>query len=376
MSSASTGVSDLSSFLDGLHDEGTLSSSGAFTIDAGRGQEVLGLYLLRDSRQWVLKLVQWAVALGAANIELSLEPNRAKLRHDGGELDVNVRPTLLSSAGDSEVDWARRELMIALQVVAQLHPHAISIVQAYDDEARMERFEVRSGALEAVQSSRLSQWPWPDRLEQTVFTVDLSAPLSPEDIGWMRDEVGRRTTFCPANVTMKGSLFGRDNPDVGRGLTVAQLGPGWSPWSLGLHASAGKTFEEESGRTLESGFFPASCVSRLNPTVVNTPRVPGGTLANKKLPQSAVHFVHLGVLLEPYPWQEAARRNGQAWMCDNPGFNRYSFARSTRGLALDATGESLVLDRNAAVVLKQLIHARRQLQKVLQRVDPALQLTL
>ena len=74
---------ELNDLLGNLRKEGQLVSSGAFTIDLDHAREKLKQFQLENSSDYVLKLVQAAVAAGATAIRLDSSKPKVVLRMEG-----------------------------------------------------------------------------------------------------------------------------------------------------------------------------------------------------------------------------------------------------------------------------------------------------
>lgn len=118
----------IDAFLGQFEDEGHLDSSGQFTIDPTRARDKLAHFLLSETRQYLLKLVQAGVALGARSLTLESSIWGAQFEMNGVSLPAQqLRNSLLHLLSPNPDGQHRglRHLGIAINTIIESRPSGI-----------------------------------------------------------------------------------------------------------------------------------------------------------------------------------------------------------------------------------------------------------
>jgi hypothetical protein len=100
----------LNDLVQGLRSQGTVESSGEFTLNAERAEEKLKAFQLQNPYFYVLKLIQAAVTSGADRIDVSYDPSKVRLKHNGVPPTRNQLDDLLTYLFLSKSDGEDPEL--------------------------------------------------------------------------------------------------------------------------------------------------------------------------------------------------------------------------------------------------------------------------
>jgi hypothetical protein len=111
---------DLDNLLASMEREGRLESSGAFTIDLAAAQKKLALYTLPDSRGYILKMVQAAVAGRARELHVDSRERLVEVRILGLELEQEGLEMLLYRLAESGKTLPRSSYHLAVGIRAAL----------------------------------------------------------------------------------------------------------------------------------------------------------------------------------------------------------------------------------------------------------------
>lgn len=82
-SATTSGSSELQAVLDALRSEGSLDSSGVFTVDLTKALPKLERFQLPEAHFGLLKVIQSAVVAGASRVALSFSAASIQVEHDG-----------------------------------------------------------------------------------------------------------------------------------------------------------------------------------------------------------------------------------------------------------------------------------------------------
>ena len=88
-------ASNLSDLMDDLSDDGVRDSTGVFTLDPREAERKLANFALARPQDYVLKLVQAAVAGGADLVDVQASPGGVMVRWNGAQLERESLPGLM-----------------------------------------------------------------------------------------------------------------------------------------------------------------------------------------------------------------------------------------------------------------------------------------
>lgn len=132
--------------LDTLRRAGRVDSEGDFTLDGRKAQEKMREFALVDSHEYVLKIVQAAVAGGASRVDVSADARGVRVVAHGWQVSAEVLADpfaglFISQERVEAQDW--RHLAIGLNAALALQPQGIE-VRAGGRVLRIESAESRS----------------------------------------------------------------------------------------------------------------------------------------------------------------------------------------------------------------------------------------
>lgn len=232
-------ASHLSELIEDLVDDGVRDSMGVFTLDPREAERKLANFALARPQDYLLKLVQSAVASGAQEVQLRTSSSQVEVRWNGPPLDRQALPGLmghlLSAHCPAEVRHLRH-LAAGLRGAVGLEPSSLWL---------------ESGTGESAFRSTWSQEGWVDKPQpgrgETFTVLNLRRDLS--------------TTFGEIKAGFGAFLRGTDKP--GDEEKALRLAVGYSPVTLVIN---GETLPRRPfglprypGYRIDDDEFPGEC---------------------------------------------------------------------------------------------------------------------
>lgn len=145
---------DLDNLLESMAREGRVDSSGGFTIDLAAAQLKLAKFTLPDSRGYILKMVQAAVAGNASELHLDSHDRAVEVRILGLELEQDGLELLLYRLAESgkALPRASYHLAVGIRAALGLESSEISICSC-DGKAEKRILWARNSIKHEVQES-------------------------------------------------------------------------------------------------------------------------------------------------------------------------------------------------------------------------------
>lgn len=103
-------ASNLSDLMDDLRDDGVQDSTGAFTLDPREAERKLANFALARPQDYVLKLLQAAVASGADQVKVDVGSSKVEIRWTGRPLERESLPGLMGHLLSSQCSAEVRHL--------------------------------------------------------------------------------------------------------------------------------------------------------------------------------------------------------------------------------------------------------------------------
>lgn len=116
--------------LEDLRQDGRVESTGRFTLDAAKAREKMKKYQLQDPHEYVLQVVECAVAAGASDLDLQVDADDCRIRSSGWSLGQDQLQNLFSSLFGADRDAAGRSLRalaISLNSALALDPAEVRL---------------------------------------------------------------------------------------------------------------------------------------------------------------------------------------------------------------------------------------------------------
>jgi hypothetical protein len=213
---------DLNNLLASMQREGRLDSTGAFTIDLATAQAKLAKFTLPDSRAYILKMVQAAVAGGATELHLDSRSLAVEVRIHGLQLEQDGLELLLYRLAESgkSLPGATYHLAVGIQAALGLESKEISIVSRNGTTEKRVLWEPDSISHEVVESllpaetilrfTRTNRRYWTELLHSIGFRGIYRLVLSGRD--GLDDEQRLVNDICcqaPLRITINGARVPR-----------------------------------------------------------------------------------------------------------------------------------------------------------------------
>lgn len=120
----------LNDLMEDLSDDGVRDSSGVFTLDPKEAERKLATFALANPQDYILKLVQAAVAAGAGAVEVEARTGEVEVRWDGPGLAAHSLPGLMGhllSAGCPPETRHLRHLAAGLRGSVGVKPRSLRV---------------------------------------------------------------------------------------------------------------------------------------------------------------------------------------------------------------------------------------------------------
>ena len=289
-------MSSIAAVIERARQPGEMSNRRRFTVARNRAIQKLREFALANPHDYVLELIQAAVANGAVYLDLSIDDDSCTLSYIGGGLHEHELSQLFDFlfASKDRRDTAHvRSLALGVNAALRFAPTRI-VIESGDGSARSTRMEVRPGE-ERVDVGRPTH-----PISGTYVRIE-GMKRGALGKGWSRwarpsrpPELGRIEERClslPIPMVLCGEMFSSYGsqriprlPNYKRTLTFDEgdlygtlgFGPGWGPakvelFTYGVYVQAKGEFglPEGSGISVgqRAGLGAALCYDRLRKTV-------------------------------------------------------------------------------------------------------------
>ena len=214
---------NLDSFLTELQSEGRLDSQGKFTLDLGHAREKLARYLLENTEDVLLKLVQAGVAAGASKLSLESKSTHINFTMYGAVFPNRALAQILSyllDEGQVSDSRALQHLAMAVNTAVTTRPTAIALAEWNGTRGTIYRWSKKGKEVAPWQPGRAAQ---PLAAFQLLRTAEehkgnLWHLWSQRDIwsmlfgtkgGWDPDRLllHQRAAWCPIPLLMNGKVM-------------------------------------------------------------------------------------------------------------------------------------------------------------------------
>ena len=206
----------LEDLLEDLRDDGVIVSSGGFTLDPSKAEEKLRDFSFPSPDDYILKLIQFAVASHATKIDIESTSTKLSLTFDGeptSEDDMTgIMAHLLNDGGEQK--WRRlRHLAAGLRGAASVKPNSVCL-QYWNGEVGFQRIwdakGWRSEPFKAKGPEAFHRFLLSRNFSQTLSSAGeemkslLNSRLTPEE-----QKIQESCLFSPAELVLEGKPLAR-----------------------------------------------------------------------------------------------------------------------------------------------------------------------
>lgn len=208
-------------FLQDLKSEGTLDSSGRFSVDYNKQKEKLTRFLLEKTEHLLLKLVQAGVAAGASRLDFDSKATQITFTMYGAQFSFPALGTVLQYLmEDQEAEPGLRSLAVAVNTAVSTRPSAIALACWNGKEGQIVRWSSKGREITPWRPPKVAQPVTTFQLVRTEseYKFNIWHLLSQRDIlamllgtkkGWDPDRLLLHdfACWCPVPIYMNGRLM-------------------------------------------------------------------------------------------------------------------------------------------------------------------------